>query len=61
MRLNHKKSHIMNFKFTRNYQFSTRIQMEGQTLPVLNQSKLLVEDSKLSTLNSEEENLVSSN
>ena len=41
MRLNHKKSHIMNFNFTRNYQLTTRIQMEGQTLPVLNQTKLL--------------------
>ena len=41
MRLNYKKSHIMNFNFTTNYQFTTRIQMEGHTLPVLSQTKLL--------------------
>ena len=31
----------MSFNFTKNYQFTTRIQMEGHTLPVLSQTKLL--------------------
>ena len=41
MKLNHKKSSLMCFNFTNKYQFTTRINMEGQTLPILDKTRLL--------------------
>jgi hypothetical protein len=41
MKLNHNKSNLMCFNFTHNYQFTTRITMEGNTLPIIQQTKLL--------------------
>ena len=41
MKLNHKKSSLMCFNFTNNYQFSSRVSMEGYILPILPQTKLL--------------------
>ena len=41
MKLNIKKSSLMCFNFTRNYQFTTRVKVEGQTLPILEKTKLL--------------------
>ena len=41
MKLNHKKSNIMVFNFTKGKQFSTRINMNGEILPVVKETKLL--------------------
>ena len=41
MVINEKKSKTMIFNFTRNYQFSTRLQIEGQTLETVDETKLL--------------------
>lgn len=41
MKLNHKKSSLMCFNFTKKYQFTTRVTMEGNTLPIVQQTKLL--------------------
>ena len=41
MLINEKKSKTMVFNFTRNYQFSTRRQIEGQTLETVQETKLL--------------------
>ena len=41
MMLNQKKSSIMCFNFTQNYQFTSRITMGDQVLPVVQQTKLL--------------------
>jgi hypothetical protein len=42
MKLNHKKSSLMCFNFTNKYQFTTRVTMGGNTLPIVQQTKLLV-------------------
>ena len=36
-----KKSNIMIFNFTRNNQFSTRLKMNGEVLPIIKETKLL--------------------
>ena len=41
MKLNHKKSSLMCFNFTHNFQFTTRMTMEGHTLQLNQQTKLL--------------------
>ena len=41
MKLNSKKSQYMIFNFSRNYQFSTRLQMEGNLLEQVRKTKLL--------------------
>ena len=41
MKLNHKKSSVMVFNFTNKYQFSSRINMEGTRLEIVEQCKLL--------------------
>ena len=41
MKLNVKKSEIMIFNFTEDYQFSTRLHMEGKLLEIVSQTKLL--------------------
>ena len=41
MKLNGKKSKIMIFNFTKNYQFSTRIQLENNLLEIINETTLL--------------------
>jgi hypothetical protein len=41
IKLNHKKSSLMCFNFNNNFQFTTRITMEGNTLPIIQQTKLL--------------------
>ena len=41
MKLNFKKSNIMIFNPSKNYNFTTRIKMDGHILPVINKTKLL--------------------
>ena len=41
MLLNTKKSSLMVFNFTKNYNFTTRVKMGGETLPILKNTKLL--------------------
>ena len=41
MKLNHTKSSLMCFNYTKNYQFTTRITMDNYVLPVLTKTKLL--------------------
>ena len=41
MRINEKKTKTMIFNFTDKYQFSTRLQLKGETVEVLNSTKLL--------------------
>ena len=41
MKLNDKKSNIMIFNNTKNYQFQTRLTMNGKPLPIVNEAKLL--------------------
>ena len=41
MKLNQKKSKIMIFNFTRNYQFGTRLYLENQLLETVQETKLL--------------------
>ena len=41
MKLNSKKSQLMIFNFTHDNQFTTRVKMENEFLPVINETKLL--------------------
>ena len=41
MKLNHKKSNIMIFNYSKKSQFTTRLAMEGEILPVVKKTKLL--------------------
>ena len=41
MKLNSKKSQLMIFNFTNDNQFTTRVKMENEVLPVVNKAKLL--------------------
>ena len=41
MKLNVKKSKVMVFNFTEDYQFSTRLYMENTLLEIINETKLL--------------------
>ena len=41
MRLNNEKTKVIVFNFTTNYQFSTRLYLEGALLEIVNQTKLL--------------------
>ena len=41
MKLNKKKSKVMCFNFTNNFQFTTRIDMEGENVDVIRETKLL--------------------
>ena len=41
MKVNESKSKIMVFNFTKNYQFSTRLKLEGQILEAVSETKLL--------------------
>ena len=41
MKLSHKKYSLICFNFTNKYQFTTRVTMEGNTLPIVQQTKLL--------------------
>ena len=41
MMINQKKSKTMIFNFTKNYQFSTRLKLEGEIMETVNDTKLL--------------------
>ena len=41
MKINENKSKIMVFNFTKNYQFSTRLELEGKILETVSETKLL--------------------
>ena len=41
MQINEKKTHTMIFNFTEKYQFSTRLQLNGENVQVINHTKLL--------------------
>ena len=41
MKLNHSKSKVMIFNFTKNYQFSTRIQMNNELLEIVEETTIL--------------------
>ena len=41
MKLNVKKSNLMIFNYTKNYQFGTNLELNGQTIDVLQETKLL--------------------
>ena len=40
-KLNVKKSHVMIFNFTEDFQFSTRLYLENKLLEIINETKLL--------------------